>query len=49
MKLSNMPWEDRPKGSKEVLWRYSNNPIIHFVVSPLHRFPITADARHEAI
>ncbi|GHU70922.1 hypothetical protein FACS189413_11940 [Bacteroidia bacterium] len=23
-----MPWEERPKGSKEVLWRYSNNPII---------------------
>ena len=20
--LPNMPWEDRPEGSKEVLWRY---------------------------
>ena len=26
--LSNMPWEDRPAGSKEVVWRYSANPII---------------------
>lgn len=24
----NMPWEDRPVGSKEVMWRYSANPII---------------------
>ena len=23
-----MPWEDRPAGSKEVVWRYSANPII---------------------
>ena len=22
------PWEDRPAGSKEVMWRYSRNPII---------------------
>ena len=22
------PWEERPKDKKEVLWRYSNNPII---------------------
>ena len=26
--LPNMPWEDRPAGSKEVMWRYSANPII---------------------
>lgn len=26
--LPNMPWEDRPEGSKEVLWRYSKNPVI---------------------
>ena len=26
--LPDMPWEDRPAGSKEVLWRYSANPII---------------------
>jgi beta-1,4-mannooligosaccharide/beta-1,4-mannosyl-N-acetylglucosamine phosphorylase len=23
-----MPWEDRPTGSDEVIWRYSGNPII---------------------
>ena len=22
------PWEERPAGSKDVLWRYSKNPII---------------------
>ncbi len=26
--LPNIPWEDRPEGCKDVLWRYSNNPII---------------------
>ncbi len=26
--LPNMPWEDRPEGSLDVLWRYSKNPII---------------------
>lgn len=26
--LPNIPWEDRPKGSEEVVWRYSRNPII---------------------
>jgi len=26
--LPNMPWQDRPAGSKEVLWRYSENPVI---------------------
>ena len=25
---ANMPWEDRPEGSSEVMWRYSANPII---------------------
>ena len=24
----NMPWEDRPAGCKDVMWRYSANPII---------------------
>lgn len=24
----NIPWEDRPEGSNEVLWRYSCNPVI---------------------
>jgi beta-1,4-mannooligosaccharide/beta-1,4-mannosyl-N-acetylglucosamine phosphorylase len=26
--LPNIPWEDRPAGSTDVLWRYSANPII---------------------
>ncbi|MDN5343469.1 MULTISPECIES: glycoside hydrolase family 130 protein [Oceanotoga] len=26
--LSNMPWEDRPENCKDVVWRYSKNPII---------------------
>ena len=26
--LPDMPWEDRPAGSKEVMWRYTQNPII---------------------
>ncbi len=26
--LPNIPWEDRPKGHKEIIWRYSGNPII---------------------
>ena len=26
--LPDMPWEERPAGSNEVLWRYSANPII---------------------
>ena len=26
--LPNVPWEDRPAGSTDVVWRYSRNPII---------------------
>jgi len=26
--LPNIPWQDRPAGSSEVAWRYSNNPVI---------------------
>jgi len=26
--LPNIPWEDRPAGSAEVLWRYSRNPVV---------------------
>lgn len=26
--LPNIPWEDRPAGISDVLWRYSKNPII---------------------
>ena len=23
-----MPWEDRPAGCADVMWRYSKNPVI---------------------
>jgi beta-1,4-mannooligosaccharide/beta-1,4-mannosyl-N-acetylglucosamine phosphorylase len=26
--LTNIPWEDKPKGYIDVVWRYSSNPII---------------------
>jgi beta-1,4-mannooligosaccharide/beta-1,4-mannosyl-N-acetylglucosamine phosphorylase len=26
--ISNIPWEERPIGCKDVVWRYSNNPVI---------------------
>jgi len=26
--LPNIPWEDRPQNSEDVVWRYSRNPII---------------------
>ena len=28
MKTNDIPWQERPENSKEVLWRYSDNPII---------------------
>ena len=28
--LPNLPWENRPEGCTEVLWRYSRNPIINW-------------------
>lgn len=28
MNTNQMPWEERPEGCKDVLWRYSANPII---------------------
>lgn len=30
----NIPWENRPVGSKEVMWRYSKNPIIERYAIP---------------
>lgn len=32
--MPHMPWEDRPKGSKEVMWRYSQNPVIGRDLTP---------------
>jgi beta-1,4-mannooligosaccharide/beta-1,4-mannosyl-N-acetylglucosamine phosphorylase len=26
--VPNLPWEDRPEGCRDVVWRYSKNPII---------------------
>jgi beta-1,4-mannooligosaccharide/beta-1,4-mannosyl-N-acetylglucosamine phosphorylase len=26
--LPNIPWEERPDGKNDVVWRYSKNPII---------------------
>lgn len=26
--LPNIPWQDRPAGSSEIVWRYSDNPVI---------------------
>ena len=26
--LPNIPWEDKPAGCKDVMWRYSSNPVI---------------------
>ncbi|OGC01459.1 glycosidase, partial [candidate division KSB1 bacterium RBG_16_48_16] len=26
--LPNIPWQDRPKDSKELVWRYEKNPVI---------------------
>ncbi len=26
--LPNIPWEERPAGNSDVLWRFSQNPVI---------------------
>ena len=26
--LPNIPWQDRPEGCENTVWRYSQNPII---------------------
>lgn len=28
MSVINIPWEERPEGSSDIMWRYSDNPII---------------------
>lgn len=30
----NIPWEERPAGTTDVVWRYSGNPIIHRDATP---------------
>jgi beta-1,4-mannooligosaccharide/beta-1,4-mannosyl-N-acetylglucosamine phosphorylase len=32
--IPNLPWEDRPQSSNEVVWRYSQNPIIPADATP---------------
>lgn len=32
--LPNIPWEDRPADCKEVMWRYSGNPVIDWNPTP---------------
>jgi len=32
--LPNLPWEDRPAGSTEIIWRYSKNPVIGWNPTP---------------
>ncbi len=27
--LTNIPWQDRVEGSNDIIWRYSENPVIH--------------------
>ena len=37
--MMNMPWEERPEGCTDVMWRYSKNPVIgryHIPVSYTH-------------
>ena len=31
--LPKMPWEEKPAGEAEVMWRYSGNPVID--INPL--------------
>ena len=32
--IPNMPWEERPAGNNEILWRFSKNPIIGWNPTP---------------
>lgn len=32
--LANIPWEDRPAGNNDVVWRFSGNPIITRAAAP---------------
>jgi beta-1,4-mannooligosaccharide/beta-1,4-mannosyl-N-acetylglucosamine phosphorylase len=33
--LPDMPWEERPAGSTDVLWRYTGNPVIGWNPTPI--------------
>ncbi len=32
--LPEMPWEERPAGSSDIVWRFSQNPVIHRHIIP---------------
>ena len=32
--LPNIPWEDRPTGCNDIMWRYSKNPVIDWNPTP---------------
>ena len=32
--LPNIPWEERPKDCNNIMWRYSNNPVINWNPTP---------------
>ena len=32
--LANMPWEDKPAKCREVLWRFSGNPVLDWNPTP---------------
>lgn len=36
-----MPWEDRPAGCADVMWRYSKNPVIDRYHIPLPTASLT--------
>jgi len=42
--LPRLPWEERPTGSTEPIWRYSGNPVI-----PAHPFPSANSVFNSAV
>ena len=34
MELVNIPWEDKPAGHGDTIWRYSHNPIVNYDAIP---------------
>ena len=42
--LPEMPWEDRPAGRNNIMWRYSANPVI-----PRNLLPISNSIFNSAV
>ena len=40
--LPNIPWQDRPEGCSDVLWRYEHNPVIPRDLIPVRTASSTA-------